>query len=188
VRVALATAAILVLATASASTASTRPPSPAAATRAFGEWLHAHYGDVRGYWTCPLAQSFGDEASCLAEVRVGKTWHLTSADARLSHGRVVFPRHYDKRWVRSWSPYRSVHSERGFTVPGRISVNGTGFDWAWLALGAEAERKRHRTFHLQGYDGHWTGFERFFDFTCTVGANLVSCQNAFGDAMRYRPA
>jgi hypothetical protein len=178
---------MLLLATASAPAAATGPPSPAAAKRAFGQWLHDRYGDVHGYWTCPRAQAFGDEASCLAEVRVGKTWHLTSADARLSGGRVVFPRHYDKRWVRRWSPYTRVHSERGFTVPGRVSVNGTGFDWAWLALGAEDLRKRHRTFHLQGSDGHWTGFERIFDFACTVGSKVVTCHNAFGDAMRYRP-
>jgi hypothetical protein len=187
-RVSVATSVLLLITTASAVAAATGPPSPASASRAFGSWLHDHYGNVQGYRTCPRAQSFGNEISCLAEVRVGKTWHLISADARLSGGHVVFPRHFDKRWARHWSPYTRLYLEKGgFTLPGRVSVNGPAFDWAWLALGAHDKWKHHRVFHLQGYDGHWTGFERIFDFTCTVRQNLVSCRNVFGDAMRYIP-
>jgi hypothetical protein len=32
-----------------------------------------------------------------------------------------------------------------------------------------------------------TGLGRFFIFRCVVRGDLVTCRNAFGDAMRYRP-
>ena len=165
----------------------TAPPSPAASTAAFGRWLHDSYGNVRGYWTCPLGQTYGQEVACLAEVRVGQTWHLTSATATLSGGRVVFPKNSDQSWVRRWSPYARHYLVRGggFTVPGIISVNSPSFDWAWLALGARANWKHRREFHLDGYDGQGKGLMRFFDFACSVQQNAVSCHNTFGDAMRY---
>jgi hypothetical protein len=190
VRVVVTTSVILLLATTGAFAAVDRPPSPAAATRAFNGWLHDRYGNVQGYWTCPRGQTYGNEVACLSEARVGKTWHMTSANARLSGTRVVFSKPYDTTWVRHWSPYSDRYLKRGggFTVPGRISVNGPAFDWAWIALGAHETWKRHRSFHLQGLDGPWTGLERFFDFTCSVRQNLVSCHNVFGDAMRYRPS
>src|SRR5256885_7625167 len=59
----------------------TGPPNPAAATQAFGRWLHAHYGSVRGYWTCPLSQRYDNRIDCLAEVQVAETRHLTAVAA-----------------------------------------------------------------------------------------------------------
>jgi hypothetical protein len=163
------------------------PPRPATATQAFGRWLHDSYGQVQGYWTCPLGQTYGQRVMCLAEVRVGQTWHLTSATATLSDARVVFPKNSDQSWSRRWSAYSHHYLARGggFTVPGLISVNGPAFDWAWLALGARANWKHHRTFHLDGYDGMGKGLMKFYDFACAVRQNTVSCRNAFGDAMRY---
>jgi hypothetical protein len=162
-------------------------PSPTAATQAFGHWLNTTYGQVQGYWTCPPGQIFGQKIFCQAEVRVGQTWHLTSATATLFDGRVVFPKNSDQAWVRRWSAYSRHYLVRGgaYTVPGLISVNGPAFDWAWLALGAHANWKHHRTFHLDGYDGMGKGLMRFYDFACSVRQNTVSCRNVFGDAMRY---
>jgi hypothetical protein len=164
----------------------TGPPSAAAATQAFGRWLDARYGNVQGYWTCPLGQRYGGRIDCLAEVRVGETRHLTQATATLAYGRVVFSRIFDTAWIRRWSPY-SRHFLTDFDVPGSASVNGPAFDWAWLAQGAHADWQRHTSFHENGYDGMSRGWSRFFDFTCSVRGSLVTCVNAFGDAMRYRP-
>jgi len=163
------------------------PPNPAAATQAFGRWLHERYGQVQGYWICPLGQTFGQKIFCQAEVRVGQTWHLTLATATLSGRRVVFPQNSDQSWVRGWSPnsHRFLGRGGGFDVPGLMSVNGPAYDWAWLALGAHANWKRHRTFHLDGYDGMGKGLMRFYDFACSVRQNTISCRNAFGDAMKY---
>jgi hypothetical protein len=189
--VVIATSFAIVLVTASASARTTATPygapSPTAATTAFGRWLQDTYGNVLGYWTCPLGQTNGQQISCLAEVHVGRTWHMTSANATLSGSRVTFPKNYDTSWVRHWSPYSKHYLVRGggYTVPGLISVNGPAYDWAWLALGARAYWKHHRTFHLDGLDGMGKGLMRFYDFTCAVQQNMVSCHNVFGDALRY---
>jgi hypothetical protein len=66
-------------------------PSPADATQAFGRWLGATYGSVQGYWACPAGQTYGQRIACLAEVRVGHVWHMTSATALLSGSHVIFP-------------------------------------------------------------------------------------------------
>jgi hypothetical protein len=163
------------------------PPSPATATRAFGHWLQKRYAAPEGYWTCPAGQSFGDRISCSAEVRVGRRRHFVGATARLSGGRVVISRARDQAWVRRWSSF-SRRPLAGFDTPGTASVNSPVFDWAFLGLGAHDGWRRGRTsFKVNSYDGDSTGLRRFFVFRCVVRGALVTCTNAFGDAMRYRP-
>jgi hypothetical protein len=168
----------------------TGPPNPAAATQAFGRWLHGRWKSVRGYWTCPLAQRYDNRIDCLAEVHVAETRHLIAATATLSGGHVVFSRIRDTAWVRRWSPYsrRYLTGPQSFNLPGKASENSPAFDWAFIALGAAGEWQRYRAFHTPGYDGYAKGWSRFFDFACSVHGKLVLCANAFGDAMRYRPA
>jgi hypothetical protein len=190
---ALAIVVGFLIALASATTASpaaTGAPTPAVATQAFGRWLHARYGSVTGYWTCPLAQRYLNRIDCLAEVHVAETRHLTAAAATLFGGHVVFSRIRDTAWVRRWSPYsrRYLTGPQSFKVPGEASENSPAFDWAFIAQGAAGNRGRYRAFHVDGYDGYAKGWFRFFDFTCSVHRSLVLCANAFGDAMRYKPA
>jgi hypothetical protein len=179
--VARATAlAALVLSTAAG------PPSPAVATHAFGRWLHRHYSRPVGYWTCPKAQTVGDRADCSAEFRVRRRWHTVDASARVSHGRVVISHVREEAWVRRWSRWSRRWLEAD--TPGKASVNGAPYDWTWLAAGAHAKwTQGRRSFRVNSYDGYSTGFDRFVIFRCVVRADLVTCRNAFGDAMRYRP-
>jgi hypothetical protein len=165
------------------------PPTPAAATRAFGRWLHVRHGDIHGWWSCPVEQLYGDAIDCLGEFRVGTTHHSTFARASLSHGRIVFSKVSDASWVRRWTKFSGRFLRRGGVkvVPGLASENGPAFDWGWLALGVEANWKRHRPFHLYALDGPGGWPKRFFDFTCTVRNTLVTCTNSFGDSMRYLP-
>src|SRR5918912_1766692 len=161
------------------------PPSPAAATRAFGRWLEHRYTRPAGYWTCPRAQRVGNRADCLAEFRSWQKWHLVGASARLSGGRIVISHVHDEAWVRRWSRY--VHrSLPGADSPGRSSVNGPAFDWPWLVGGVyDGWRHGRKSFAVNAYDGYSTGLGRFFVFRCVVRGDLVTCRNAFGDAMRY---
>ena len=172
------------------SPAATGPPTPDVATQAFGRWLHRRYGSLKGRWTCPGAQRFGSRIECVAEVRVAERRHLTFASATLSGAHVVFSHIRDTAWVRRWSPYsrRDLTGPQSFNVPGKASENSPAFDWAFIAQGAAAEWRRHRAFHVDGYDGDASGWQRFFDFACSVHAPVVVCANAFGDAMRYKPA
>jgi hypothetical protein len=163
------------------------PPSPATATRAFGRWLEQRYGAPRGYWTCPPAQVVRSRAFCAAEFRVGERRHFVDATARLSGGRVVISKVDETAWVRRWSRYLR-RSLPGARTPGKASVNGGGYDWPWLAAGAYDGWKRGRaSFVVNAYDGYSTGLRRFYVFRCVVRGDLVTCRNAFGDAMRYRP-
>ena len=93
----------------------------------------------------------------------------------------------DHSWFRRWSSY-SRRPLAGFDTPGKASVNSPAFDWAFLALGAGDGWKRGRkSFSVNSYDGDSAGLRRFFVFRCGVRGALVTCRNAFGDAMRYRP-
>jgi len=161
-------------------------PTPAAASRAFGRWLHNRYGNVQGYWVCPQAQVIGNEAGCTAEVHVGQTRHLTWATATLASGQIVFLKISDQTWVREWSPFsRRILSHGGFNTPGELSVNSPAFDWAFIATQAY---RGHHTFSVAGLDGDNAGLMKFFAFKCSAEQNRISCTNAFGDAMRYIPA
>jgi hypothetical protein len=162
-------------------------PVPATATAAFGHWLQARYGSVHGYWTCPAAQVVKHGIECLAEVQAKRTWHQTSASAGLRGGRIVFTNVSDSAWVRHWWPYSRRFITRSHEdVPGIISVNSPAYDWGWIAQGALGT-KPGRTVRIDGYDGNGTGWFRFFIFTCTAEGGLITCANALGDVMRYRP-
>jgi hypothetical protein len=129
----------------------------------------------------------GNRADCLAEFRVGKKWHLVGASARLSGRRVVISNADDTAWIRRWSRW-THRALPGADSPGTSSVNGPAFDWRWLAGGAyDGWRRGRKSFTVNAYDGYSTGLHRFFDFRCVVRGELVTCRNAFGDAMRYRP-
>lgn len=169
------------------SASTTRAPSPAEATLAFGRALHQLYGRFDGYWTCPGPAVLG-RIDCLAEVRSGRQWHQVSAAASRGHRVVWINRVSAQTWKRRWSPYSRHYILRSAErqVPGVVSVNGPAYDWGWLA--AQAERvKAGQTRKAGALDGDSTGLTRFYSFTCSRRYGLTTCRNAFGDAMRYRP-
>jgi hypothetical protein len=65
-------------------------------------------------------------------------------------------------------------------------VNGPAYDWGWLAGQAGGIKAGH-TRQADALDGNDTGLTRFFTFTCSRRSELITCRNALGDAMRYRP-
>jgi hypothetical protein len=165
------------------------PPSPAAATRAYGHWLGLRYGDIRGLWTCPVSQLYGDTIDCLGEFRAGKTWHMTGARASLSHNRVVLSKTSDIAWVRRWSKFSRKPLWRGGVrvASGLASANSPAFDWGWLGEAVLAFWTHQRTFRVYDLDGPGGWPNRFFEFTCVVRNTLVTCTNSFGDSIRYLP-
>jgi hypothetical protein len=169
------------------SASSGRAPSPEAAKAAFGRLLHQLYGGVHGYWTCPPPAVPG-RIDCLAEVHGARRWHQVSASASRSHGVIWINRVSAKTWTRHWWPYSRhfiLRSDEA-QVPGVVSVNGPTYDWGWLASQAGAI-KAGRTRQADALDGNDTGLTRFFIFTCSRRASLITCRNPLGDAMRYRP-
>ena len=93
-----------------------------------------------------------------------------------------------RTWTRRWSPYSRhfiLRSDEGH-VPGVVSVNGPAYDWGWLAGQAEGVKAGHPR-QAGALDGNDTGLTRFFSFSCSRRARLITCRNALGDGMRYRP-
>jgi hypothetical protein len=166
-------------------------PSPAAATAAFGRLLHHRYGaGIRGYWTCPAAQrGVGGRShlGCLGEIHIGRRWHQVSTDAALSRNRVVFGHLAARTWTRHWWPYSRHFILRSHEpqVPGVVSVNSNAYDWGWLAM-AQGLKAGH-TGRVDALDGDSAGLARFFSFRCSRPRSLITCRNAIGDVMRYRP-
>jgi len=190
VRHGLAALAVVCATTAPAALASpARAPSPAAATAAFQRLLHQRYGSVRGYSTCPDAQRVLGRIDCLAEVEASGRWHQVTALARLRNGQIVFRHLYAVAWMRHWWPYSRhfILRSQEPQVPGVVSVNSPAYDWGWLAMGADGVKAGH-TRRVDAYDGYTSGFQRFYIFTCSRHGDLVTCRNALGDVMRYRPA
>lgn len=183
--VALTVVSAVLAETASASPA--RAPSPAAATAAFGRLLHQLYGEVHGYWTCPPPVING-RLDCLAEAHIGRRWHQVSASTSRSNGVIWVNRVSAETWTRHWWPYSRHFILRSNEpqVPGVVSVNGPAYDWGWLARGART-LKDGDTHQVDGLDGNDTGLTHFFIFTCSRSGSLITCRNALGDAMRYRP-
>jgi hypothetical protein len=197
---ALAVVCAVLAQTASASPA--RTPTPAAATAALGRYLHQLYGGIHGYWTCP-GPAIERRVDCIAEVRAGNRWHQVELSAWIRRGVIAFTTTtneagdvvvsigclHRQSWVRRWSPYSRhyIQRSREDQVPGVVSVNGPAYDWGWLALGAERlkDRETHQVGAVDGYTGPGVG--RFFSFTCSRRGALITCRNALGDAMRYRP-
>ena len=178
--------------TASALAVPARAPSPVRATAAFGRLLHQIYGGAHGYWTCPPpaipSPAIPGRVDCLAEVRTGRRWHQVSMSAIVRNRVIVFTTLTNDAatsWVRHWSPYsrRFIHEPQ---VPGVVSVNSPAYDWGWLA-GLAGGLKPGQTRRLSALDGDVIGWERFDIFTCSARAGLITCRNALGDAMRYRP-
>ena len=183
-----ATALAFGFAAAGASASPRHAPSPAVATAALGHLLHQRYGDVSGFWTCPAAQAVRRNIECLAEVHGGGRWHQLSANARLRNGRVVFSGIFGYAWTRHWWPYSRhfILRSQEPQVPGVVSVNSNAYDWGWLAMGARIAKTGH-TERVDAFDGYTRGFLRFFIFACSRRGRIVTCRNAFGDVMRYRP-
>ena len=186
----LAIAGCVIVCTLAASGASASPahaPSPAAATVAFGHLLHQLYGAIHGYWACP-GPAINGRVDCLAEVSSARVWHRVSAAAVHDLGVTWLNRASGETWSRRWSPYSRhfiVRSSESH-VPGVVSVNSPVYDWGWLAQGARGV-KDGETRRVHALDGNVTGFGRLFFFTCSRRGGLITCRNALGDAMRYRP-
>lgn len=125
---------------------------------------------------------------CLAEVHTGRRWHQVSASATRSNGEVWIDRVSGETWTRHWSPYSRHYILRSQEpqVPGVVSVNGSAYDWGWLASAASTVKDGQARL-IDGYDGNDSGMTRFFIFTCSRRKELITCRNALGDAMRYRP-
>lgn len=176
--------------TPSAGATSTHAPSPAAATAAFGRLLRQLYGEMHGYWTCPPPPIVG-RLDCLAEVHAGGRWHQIGMSARRQHHAVVLMtlgNDAAQSWARRWTPYSRHFILRSNEpqVPGVVSVNSPAYDWGWLA-GLAHGLKAGQTRRLSALDGDANGLERFYLFTCSARTNVITCRNALGDAMRYRP-
>jgi hypothetical protein len=67
-----------------------------------------------------------------------------------------------------------------------MSVNSPAYDWGFLAEGARSATRGHPV-RLDAYDGYGAGWFTFYLFTCSARSELITCTNALGDAMRYRP-
>lgn len=176
------------LATPAALASPARAPSPKAATAALGRLLHQLYGaGTRGYWTCPGPAVLG-RVDCLAEVGAGSQWHQVSASATHSNGVIWINRVSAETWTRHWSPYSRhfiLRSDEA-QVPGVVSVNSPAYDWGWLA-GCAGTVHAGRARRCDALDGDVNGVTRFYFFACSRRAGLITCRNALGDAMRYRP-
>jgi hypothetical protein len=173
-----------------------RAITPATATKAYGDWLQTQFPGAKGYWTCPLNEFekvAGGGTVCHAEVHVKGVWHKLSTVADISRvpvsflGRLGSFESSDRVWRRRWSSYSS-RPIRGFSTPGTASVNTPFYDWAFIAGAAYEGWKNNRTLiRVWGYDGPSRGLEKFYSFMCRVQVSLVTCTNALGDAMRYKP-
>ena len=182
-----AIAASIIVFTLLASGASASPahaPSPKAARAAFGRFLHQLYGGIHGYWTCPYERAPSALDECLGEVHARRLWHEVGADVSGRYG-IAFDHVFAQTWRRRWSPY-SHHWVAG-EASGVASVNTDAYGWGFLASGVvHLKDGGHRK--LLGYDGYTAGFHRFYLFRCSRQGRLITCRNALGDAMRYRPA
>jgi hypothetical protein len=169
----------------SASASPAHTPSPQAAKAAFGRFLHQLYGGIRGYWTCPYEHPPAALDECLGEFHAGRLWHEVGADVSSKHGEIAFDRVFAQTWRRHWSPYSHRWIAGG--PRGVASVNSSAYGWSFLASGAARLKKEGAHAKIVGYDGYTTGFHRFYLFRCSRQGGLITCRNALGDAMRYRP-
>jgi hypothetical protein len=177
-------AIVCILAVSSASASPAHAPSPKAAKAAFGRFLHQLYGEIHGYWTCPYEPPPAALDECLGEVRAGRLWHQVGADVSSRFGEIDFDRVFAQTWRRHWSHYSHRWIAGG--PPGVASVNTDAYGWSFLATRAARLKDRAHA-RILGYDGYTTGFHRFYLFRCSRHGGLVTCRNALGDAMRYRP-
>lgn len=191
-RAAAVLAVVCALVVPSASAAAAHAPTPAAAAAALGTLLHQLYGGLHGSWACSGPVISG-RIDCLAEVHSDRQWHEVALSARLRNEVIVFmtlTNHSAQTWVRRWSPYSRHFIVRfGEAAPGVASVNSPSdfYDWGWIA-GQAAGLKPGQIRTVAANDtGSSRAFERFFTFACSRRGGLITCRNALGDAMRYRP-
>jgi len=171
--------------TASASASPTVAPSPVAATAAFGHFLRQLYGGgIHGYWTCPYEHPPAALDECLGEIEVRGLRHEVGADVSSRYGEIAFDHVFAQTWRRHWWPYSRRWIAGG--LPGMASVNSDAYGWSFLASSA-AHLKDGAHAKILGYDGYTAGFHRFYLFRCQRRGGLITCRNALGDAMRYRP-
>lgn len=106
----------------------------------------------------------------------------------MRNGHVVFSHLSGYTWTRHWWPYSRhfILRSQEPQVPGVVSVNSNAYDWGWLAMGAGG-LKDGQTRRVDAFDGYASGFLRFFIFTCSRHGSVITCRNALGDAMRYKP-
>jgi hypothetical protein len=177
-------AVVFALVASGASAAPASAPSPQAAKAAFGRLLHQLYGGrIRGYWTCPYEEPPAALDECLGEIHNGRVRHVVGADVSRKHGETAFVHRFAETWTRHWWPY----SHRWVIgSPGVASVNSDAYGWGFLAFSV-VHLKDGATVKVLGYDGYTTGFHRFYLFRCARQGVLITCRNALGDAMRYRP-
>ena len=201
-RVAATLLAAVVFCIAVASALGGTKATPGTVTAAYKQWTLERFPGAQGYWTCPIDQQYArlseDGYRCVAEVYWGTRVHRLDTIARVSpSGSISFParlgsaRSNDRQWVRKWTPY-SADVIKGFNVPGVASVNAPGqYDWSFIAgFAHDGWRKHERTFKAWSVDGPGDGFDvvnAFYSFRCKVSGILVTCTNAVGDAIRYRP-
>jgi hypothetical protein len=78
---------------------------------------------------------------------------------------------------------------RAFGATGTASANTPAFDWAFLIGFAYDAFKRHKLpASYVAVDGDRSGMpDAMFRFRCTLSGRLITCTNALGDALRYRP-
>jgi hypothetical protein len=161
--------------------------SDAAATAAFGEWIHQRFQEPEGIWECPQPQAYGGIVFCMAEFRSDGRWHKASATAEGSGSEIWFAHPYVTSWVRRWSPW-SATLLSGLRLPGKMSVNGRpAADWGWLAAGARSALRHRNKAVVNSYDGPSDGFLNLVLFRCSRQHRLIFCRDKLGDAMRYRP-
>jgi hypothetical protein len=106
------------------------------------------------------------------------------ASAVYRNGAIWFDSVSAQTWNRHWWPY-SRHWIAG-GPPGIASVNSNAYGWGFLASGV-VRLKDGAHAKILGYDGDSTGLARFYRFTCSRRGAVITCRNALGDAMRYRP-
>ena len=177
-------AIVCAVAVPSASASPARAPAPKDAKAAFGRLLHQLYGGIHGYWTCPYEPPPAALDECLGEVHAGRLWHQVGADVSSTFGEIAFDRVFAQTWRRHWRPYSHRWIAGGPT--GVASVNSDAYGWSFLASAA-AHLKDGAHARILGYDGYTTGFHHFYLFRCSRHGSLITCRNALGDALRYRP-
>jgi hypothetical protein len=167
-----------------------------AATAAFGHFLSQRYGAIHNaYLTCSLPAPPG--RVCTAEFRTGQKWHQGETEASMKSGRITFAPFEVYSWVRRWEPYSRrplVDSGPKPYPPGVVSTNldftriteGVYSQWTLADCSLHLADSQARTCTAAAR-ADADGLGRFYDFTCLRDGVVITCLNAMGDAIRYRP-
>jgi hypothetical protein len=165
-----------------------RATTPSKATTAFAALIKSRYGDQPGLRRCARVDYSKTELACWAEIYRGKQRRMVSATASIPDSTIVFRQVRSRSWTRRWTsvPARVV---RSFGAPGTASANSPAFDRAFLIGFAYDAFNRHKLPATSvAVDGDRSGMpDAMFRFRCTLSGRLITCTNALGDALRYRP-